>query len=90
MRQANADALSWALAGESVLGLIGTLRVGLIVFAIGLCLGGTTDFAINPARDLGQRILHAILPIRGKRDRRAELDPNAGNVYKVEPSRIAN
>ncbi len=50
------------------LGSIGALRVGLIVFAIGLSLGGTTGYAINPARDLGPRILHAILPIRGKRD----------------------
>ncbi len=50
------------------LGSIGALRVGLIVFAIGLSLGGTTGYAINPARDLGPRIAHAILPIRGKRD----------------------
>ena len=50
------------------LGSIGALRVGLIVFAIGLSLGGTTGYAINPARDLGPRIAHAVLPIRGKRD----------------------
>ncbi|MBT6156489.1 MAG: aquaporin family protein [Planctomycetaceae bacterium] len=50
------------------LGSIGALRVGLIVFAIGLSLGGTTGYAINPARDLGPRIAHAILPIRGKGD----------------------
>ncbi len=50
------------------LGSIGALRVGLIVFAIGLSLGGTTGYAINPARDLGPRIAHAILPIAGKRD----------------------
>ena len=50
------------------LGSIGFLRVGLIVFAIGLSLGGTTGDAINPARDLGPRIAHAVLPIRGKRD----------------------
>jgi glycerol uptake facilitator protein len=42
--------------------------VGLLVFAIGLSLGGTTGYAINPARDLGPRIAHAILPIPGKRD----------------------
>ena len=35
---------------------------------IGLCLGGTTGYAINPARDLGPRIAHALLPIPGKRD----------------------
>ena len=50
------------------LGSIGAVRVGLIVFAIGLCLGGTTGYAINPARDLSPRIAHALLPIRGKRD----------------------
>jgi len=50
------------------LGSIGAIRVGLIVFAIGLCLGGTTGYAINPARDLGPRIAHAVLPVPGKRD----------------------
>jgi glycerol uptake facilitator protein len=53
---------------EVGLGSIGALRVGLIVFAIGLSLGGTTGYAINPARDLGPRIAHAFLPIPGKRD----------------------
>jgi glycerol uptake facilitator protein len=42
--------------------------VGLLVFAIGLSLGGTTGYAINPARDLGPRLAHALLPIPGKRD----------------------
>ncbi|GAK32729.1 glycerol uptake facilitator protein [Iodidimonas nitroreducens] len=42
------------------------LVVGLLVFAIGLSLGGTTGYAINPARDLGPRIAHALLPIPGK------------------------
>jgi glycerol uptake facilitator protein len=42
------------------------LVVGLLIVAIGLALGGTTGFAINPARDLGPRIAHAILPIHGK------------------------
>jgi glycerol uptake facilitator protein len=46
-------------------GLVGLL-VGLLVFAIGLSLGGPTGYAINPARDLGPRIMHAILPIAGK------------------------
>jgi glycerol uptake facilitator protein len=50
------------------LGAIGALPVGLIVLAIGLSLGGTTGYAINPARDLGPRIAHAFLPIPGKRD----------------------
>jgi glycerol uptake facilitator protein len=40
--------------------------VGSAVFAVGLSMGGTTGFAINPARDLGPRIAHAILPIPGK------------------------
>ena len=42
------------------------LIVGLLVFAIGLSLGGPTGYAINPARDLGPRIAHAILPVPGK------------------------
>jgi glycerol uptake facilitator protein len=42
--------------------------VGAVVWAIGLCLGGTTCFPINPARDLGPRIAHWILPIAGKGD----------------------
>ena len=50
------------------LGALGALPVGLLVFAIGLSLGGTTGYAINPARDLGPRIAHAILPVPGKRD----------------------
>lgn len=44
------------------------LLVGLLVFSIGLSLGGPTGYAINPARDLGPRVAHAILPIPGKRD----------------------
>ena len=42
------------------------LLIGLLVFAIGLSLGGPTGYAINPARDLGPRIAHALLPIAGK------------------------
>ena len=44
----------------------GPVLVGVIVWAIGLSLGGTTGYAINPARDLGPRIAHALLPIAGK------------------------
>lgn len=47
---------------------ISPIVVGLIIWAIGITLGGTTGYAINPARDLGPRIAHAILPIKGKGD----------------------
>jgi glycerol uptake facilitator protein len=47
-------------------GALGALPVAFLVLVIGLALGGTTGYAINPARDLGPRIAHAILPIRGK------------------------
>jgi glycerol uptake facilitator protein len=50
---------------EFTLGL-NPLIVGLLIVSVGLSLGGTTGFAINPARDLGPRIAHAILPIKGK------------------------
>jgi glycerol uptake facilitator protein len=50
------------------LGTIGLLPVALLVFGIGLSLGGTTGYAINPARDLGPRLAHAFLPVPGKRD----------------------
>lgn len=45
---------------------IGPFLVGMLVWGIGLSLGGSTGYAINPARDLGPRIAHAILPIPGK------------------------
>ena len=51
---------------EGGLGALDALPVGLLVLVIGLGLGGTTGYAINPARDLGPRIMHAVLPIRGK------------------------
>jgi glycerol uptake facilitator protein len=47
---------------------IGPLLIGLLIWAIGLSLGGPTGYAINPARDFGPRLAHAILPIPGKRD----------------------
>jgi glycerol uptake facilitator protein len=50
------------------LGTVGALPVAILVWAIGLSLGGTTGYAINPARDLGPRLMHAILPIKGSSD----------------------
>ncbi|WP_378954814.1 MIP/aquaporin family protein [Pelosinus sp. sgz500959] len=47
---------------------VGPFMVALLVFALGSCLGGTTGYALNPARDLGPRIAHAICPIAGKGD----------------------
>ncbi|PFG31984.1 MIP/aquaporin family protein [Paramicrobacterium agarici] len=48
------------------LAALGALPVALVVLAIGISLGGPTGYAINPARDLGPRIAHALLPIKGK------------------------
>jgi len=52
----------------STLGTLDALPVALLILGIGLSLGGPTGYAINPARDLGPRIAHFILPIRNKRD----------------------
>ena len=49
-------------------GSFGTWVVAVLVWAIGMSLGGPTGYAINPARDLGPRIAHALLPIPRKRD----------------------
>ena len=60
-----------ALSGSKsaqTLGALDALPVGLLVLAIGLSLGGPTGYAINPARDLGPRIAHFILPIKNKRN----------------------
>ena len=59
------SAIGSKAAGPLIPGL-GPYLVGMLVWAIGLSLGGTTGYAINPARDLGPRIMHAILPIPKK------------------------
>jgi len=48
------------------MGSLGAIPVALLVWVIGLALGGTTGYAINPARDLGPRIMHALLPMKSK------------------------
>ena len=50
------------------LGAMNALPVGLLVVGIGVSLGGTTGYAMSAARDLGPRLMHALLPISGKRD----------------------
>jgi len=62
---ANAGAVGGDLSAVIGTG-INPLLVGLLVLGIGLSLGGPTGYAINPARDLGPRIAHAVLPIAGK------------------------
>ena len=62
---------AWAIFSKAVSATgpaagLGPYLVGSVVWGIGLSLGGTTGYAINPARDLGPRIAHAILPIAGK------------------------
>ncbi len=59
-------ALSMAAQGATPATNIGPVLVGALVWGIGLSLGGTTGYAINPARDLGPRLAHALLPISGK------------------------
>jgi glycerol uptake facilitator protein len=53
---------------EVGLGSLNALPVAIVVLGLGLSLGGPTGYAINPARDLGPRLMHTFLPIHGKRD----------------------
>ena len=57
-----------AIGANSFADGLNPLIVGLLITSIGVSLGGTTGYAINPARDLGPRIAHALLPIAGKGD----------------------
>ena len=59
---------SKASAGAGIASGVGPYLVGSLIWGIGLSLGGTTGYALNPARDLGPRIAHSILPIAGKGD----------------------
>lgn len=61
-------AIFYMVKPEVGLGAVSALPVALLVLAIGLSLGGPTGYAINPARDLGPRIAHFILPIKNKRN----------------------
>lgn len=61
-------AVFFIVSPSNSLGALDALPVALLVLGIGLSLGGPTGYAINPARDLGPRIVHALLPIRHKRD----------------------
>jgi len=56
----------WVLIAGGTPTQVGPLAVALVVVGIGSSLGGPTGYAINPARDLGPRIAHALLPIKGK------------------------
>lgn len=61
-------AVLYMAAPDVGLGSLNALPVAIVVLGIGLALGGPTGYAINPARDLGPRLVHFFLPIPGKRD----------------------
>lgn len=70
MQKPTIENVAASMDGAPTLGLgaVGLFPVAVLVFGIGLSLGGTTGYAINPARDLGPRIAHAVLPIPNKGD----------------------
>jgi glycerol uptake facilitator protein len=59
---------SAGVAGATPATNLGAVLIAAVVWGIGLSLGGPTGYAINPARDLGPRVMHALLPVRGKTD----------------------
>ncbi|HWV68674.1 MIP/aquaporin family protein [Chitinophaga sp.] len=61
-------AISYITGPTAGIGSLDALPVAFVVLAIGLSLGGPTGYAINPARDLGPRLMHFLLPIPGKRN----------------------
>lgn len=61
-------AVLFIVSPQSSLGALDALPVALLVLSIGLSLGGSTGYAINPARDTGPRLAHSLLPIKNKRD----------------------
>jgi glycerol uptake facilitator protein len=74
-------AVLYMAAPEVGLGALNALPVALVVLGLGLSLGGPTGYAINPARDLGPRIIHALLPIKPK----AGFDPGYAWVPVAGP-----
>jgi len=66
--KANLETPDGEITGVIGFGAVGALPVALVVFAIGLSLGGPTGYAINPARDLSPRAAHSLLAIKEKRD----------------------
>ena len=60
--------LPGGITAEGFTGILGPLLAGFYIWSLGLSLGGPTGYAINPARDLGPRIIHSILPMKNKGD----------------------